>query len=536
MARLTIDMGEGAEMVFHFATVRTQEFTVEPVMDPSGVHYECSKITLDVVAVVNAVTFATNKRDPKGVGLLAGGDRMPLTLRNVRDALMHPRRKITFGMGDDAVIQLPGLTGNGPAICDARCGPFPVRASFTPVTGDKSAVLSYRVICYDNYASQYALSHGWSLSSSIDRYGWTTRTITGRVCFRRDLLHAINAVPDDFRAALFVPTPGRMRRVGVDVVQHGNGYEYEYTVTDRQVEVGLGAASPALEVTGSVTSAVTAPVKTLKQFAGVISDIATHGYNFEFAGLAKTVVGNSVPVNTNVGVCRAVGRPGSDRRYLSALAQGFLLDRFGRLLKGWEPEPNGPLVRFRDQNKAAIDRAEQAARLAGQFRDGVNALANRLGVLGVGVFGLQLAANIVGQAADAREAFRQLPGGAIVHLACTHSISSDENPWAEVRMEVMGYSQGSIDRTLAFDPNAMLNLDSQYDAMNQQLAKIPMKMARFDVDAPQLAADNNSRGDILTALLTQALSPPTPLAKPQTPSVPQTPPDNRGAFGFRDLK
>ena len=47
MATLTVDL-----LTFHLATVRTEAYEVTPVMDPSGVHFECYRINLSIVAVL----------------------------------------------------------------------------------------------------------------------------------------------------------------------------------------------------------------------------------------------------------------------------------------------------------------------------------------------------------------------------------------------------------------------------------------------------------------------------------------------------
>lgn len=345
MAQLTIDISDpvagGAvkTLVFHFATVRTQEYVVEPVLDESGVHHQCVRVTFDIVGVVNAVTIATNKADVAGVGKAAAGDRLPVSMYNLRDLLMHPRRHITYSVGGVTVLELPRKRvggkgqGDGRFDSDLKGGPFPQRASFTQISGDKSAVLSYRVVAYDTYNSQILLSNSWALTSDIDRHGYTTRTINGSATFRLDTLTAAGLEADDFRHLLLVPTPQDMRRVGVQVTESSAGDRVDYTVVDREVTVGLGKNSPAVEVTGGITSNVMYPIKDFKGLGGAVLKVFKDTFSGNPFAFSELALNQGVPNNANVGQARATGRKGSDRAVLSQIARDFLVDRFAKLLE-----------------------------------------------------------------------------------------------------------------------------------------------------------------------------------------------------------
>lgn len=334
MAELRIGIGNDKLLIFHISTIRTQEYSTEPVMDQSGVHFECNKITLDIVGICNAVTIATNKPNQFKAERGNSGDSLPFSMFNMRDLLMHPRRSVTYRVGGQTVIDLPSLKAAGGRFeCDARGGPFPQRASFTQISGDKSAVISYRVVCYDTYNNQVMLSNAWAMTSDIDRHGFTTRTVSGHATFSMDELIELDLEVDDFRRGLMVPTPDGMRRISVSVNVASNGFECDYTVVDREVQLGLGQGSATIEVTGSVTAGSHYPIKNLKGMIGVGLDIFGAISKADFFGGMKTAFSNAVPVFSVVGVARATGRKKASRAILSQTATAFIMDRFAPVVK-----------------------------------------------------------------------------------------------------------------------------------------------------------------------------------------------------------
>lgn len=478
MAQLEIGIGDNKALVFHFATIRTQEYTVEPVYDSTGLHFECSRITLDIVGLVNAVTIATNKPNPIRVGAQGkvertdppnNGDSLPFSMYYMRDMLMQPRRSVSFVVDDTVILDLPRLVANQRLSCDARGGPLPQRATFTQITGDKTAMLSYRVVCHDTYQAQALLSNTWSISSDIDRHGFTTRTVSGRAAFRHDVMLANNLVPDDFRKDLMLPVPAGMRRVGVSVTPDANGFECSYTVVDREVHVGLGAASPTLEVNGSVTASISYPIRDLKGMIGGVvnfgNQVIKGAWDFNPFVPAQALFNSAVPTNSNVGVARATGRKNASRALLAQTAAAFLLDRFSPLL---------------------------------------------IGGAGAGVGGV-----IPGFIAGA---FGAIPRGVVVSVTCTTNIDTDNNPYAEMRMEVLGLGLDVVKKIIVEDAAGLLNLKTDYEGLATQA-----------MSSPALPASRGTRGSVMVRLLTQALEAPPDDVNQFNPNLPGSVPASQNA-------
>lgn len=422
MASLTVDLGNNDVLIFHFATIRTASYEVTPVNDTlSGQHFEGVKVTLDIVGLVSEVTIATNKPNPNVVGAVGktrrtdpnnNGDRLPFTMVNIRDALMHPRRRIIYEVGGEVVLDLPRPDAAGdPAVCDARGGPFPERASFTGITGDKLAVLSYRVTGYDIRNDQILLSNAWSITNTVDANGYETRTVQGRACFRRDALESNRLSADDMRRHLAVPTPAGMRRMGVHVHAAANGHEVEYSFHDRQVSLGLGENSRVVSVTGSVTSGVVSPIRNIADALGMPEKIFNQAVDNPF-GMPGFLWRGLVPVSTNVAVFRATGQKGVNRRLLSATAISFALDRFSPLALG-----------------QAIPFAAVAA--------------------------------------------PPLAKSTIVSIHVTHNADTDAPPWAEVRLEIMGLNLAVLTAIFTDEPEAIMKLDEQIGGVASILQAAP---------------------------------------------------------------
>lgn len=484
MAQLEVNIGNPDRprlMVFHFATIRTQEFSCEPVMDTlTGLHWECNKLTLDIVGVVSEVTIATGKNIPTDIqtkkadrqGLNQVGDTMPLTAYNISQLLQQPRRAITYKVGDVTILDVPRPKGgflNGFLLrmeCDARGGPFVERASFTGISGDKSAILSLRVVAYDATPNQILLSNAWSARSAIDAHGYTTRVIRGRAAFRKDALLEQGLEADDMRKHLLVPTPQGMRRVGIDVQLAANGYEVEYIAVDREVTWGTGENSPIVEVSGSVTSGIAMPARNLKEAVGGLFGFVGNAVNNPF-GWPQDLWNKLMPVQSSVGRARAVGRKGTPRNALSAAAILFVLDRFTPLIRGLKLP-----------------------------------------------FFQALPAQVVAA----------VPAAVITSTHITHGHGTDEAPWAEASLELMGLNNGvAMAALMGNNPQLILKLDEQIDNGNAAGNVI----AGIDLQGARLPRGDNTRGTQQVRLIAQALAPPVSQALPAAANLPGTPPNTQ---------
>lgn len=356
MARLVVGNGQPiapppqgipnpiTQIEFGFATVSTVFLDFEPELDPSGKDYLSTKATLEVEGIVSRAAICTNRVTVPPNTLLGQGDDLAFTIFQVRDFLMTPRLYFRFEVGSQVVLESPApsavpVQGSNFFRSDARGGPFPRRANYTQFSGEKMAYLRWRVECHLNYGAAIILSNRWTQTASISREGFTTLTTRGRAILRKDYMDA-QPTPlqgDDYRRWFIVPVPDGMTRTDVTVTESEDGTEIEYSATDDEHTIGLGAASTIREVTGSVTGGMDYPVKDVKAAAEAAAKTTWNtlkGLNDPIGalqGLASRLWNTAVPTARFVGLARAVGRKDADRGDLQRLACGWILDRLSKI-------------------------------------------------------------------------------------------------------------------------------------------------------------------------------------------------------------
>lgn len=477
MASLQVD-----DLIFHFATVRTEEFSVTPVMDPSGKHFECSRIDLSIVAVVADVAAATGKRRPAAVGAGFEGDRLPYSMNRLVPFLTTPRRHVKYVVGGVTILDLPQLDRNGRRLsCDPKGGPFCRTAKFAQIAGDQSAVLTYAVTCYDSRSPNYVLSHAWDVQSSLDEHGYTTRVTAGTARFRKDFLDArrvggdVNEQtlqPDFFRKALFPVCPSDMRRVHVEVTQPRSADEVSYVVVDKEVTFGLGRDDDCVKVDGTVTAYSSYAIKSTKSAAGLGVSVGLDALAQNADDILKKVLDAAIPQSTAVGVVRAYGRKGADRKRLAHVAKAFVLDRFWPVLKqanAFGQDPNSKLPQW----------------------------------------------------------------SAISGVAVSHSVHSEEAPWAEVRLDLFLTNPYVLDFTRQgintggpiFD--TLFNLSDEYGWDRGGKLASPTTLS-----GPHLPAAGNTRGTWIARLVSQALR---TAAQADAHNLPDVPPEPKDSVDYDDL-
>ena len=181
----------------------------------------CFKVSIAVSTVVNPFNTATNKPAPlaPGGGFGQEGDRLGISLDNLKDALSVPRQLLQVFTGNDLTLQSPDTGPTGATLsCDVQGGPYPGKANVHSVSGDKTAVLLWNIVTYVSPCNNYLLSNRWTPTVSVDTEGFSTRTIAGTARFRTDLLQYSGLTADSFRQWLIVPCSPTMRRVSVDYV------------------------------------------------------------------------------------------------------------------------------------------------------------------------------------------------------------------------------------------------------------------------------------------------------------------------------
>lgn len=210
------------------------------VMDDTGVRYLYTHFQI-------AVRFICNIRATQPVA--APGVVPPMSVGaawpEIRRQLMQPRKQLTMRVGTATILESPQrVIGIGFAPTDANQGPHPIDCYVEAIIGQSTIVgvfvlETWLVECKD--APPSIISHQWECSEEIDHECLSTRTISGRVVFRPELL-ALRLVPgrpdglrpDDFRGRFFHVTPPGYIRQSTYVTATADGTSCTYRIVDRE--------------------------------------------------------------------------------------------------------------------------------------------------------------------------------------------------------------------------------------------------------------------------------------------------------------
>lgn len=324
------------DVSFTFAGTHTQSLDIQPVFSPDGLDYECSKVTFEILGAAHPAWLASNKVDVDGITMFTAGDRLPTSMFNLRDYMLHPQRLLRYQVANRIPLESPIELTNGTRLtCDVRGGPFPEDFRYTKIIGDNTGIVYFRVHTFMTHVPRFLLSLRWNQTSSVDEFGYTSVTTRGRASFRKDWMVAPgmaggDMMPDDFRG-LFVPLQSfDLRRASVDVVQDECGRECDFTVVDREVTYGVGASSKCAEIVGTVTGGVNTPIKDLKTAVetgfGILWDLVP--FFGSKSRLASTLWNSAIPRQVNVAQVRVIGRKDADQVVLANIARDVCVDRF----------------------------------------------------------------------------------------------------------------------------------------------------------------------------------------------------------------
>lgn len=332
--------------------VATTTYSVEPVYDPSRVDLECVKVTIEVEGVWTDYGLGSTKGG--GYALNTGvepaprpwtawgvkGDRLGISLFNLREKLLTPRQRLHYWVGRDLVVLSPQPRGDGEQYpCDVKGGPIPSHKTMVKITGDRTAWVRFRVETWISSCARYLLSNRWETRESCDEHGFTTIVYSGRASFRKDFLVDESLEPGDFVKWLILPAEVQMKRKSVDVVHNREGTEVSYTVVDKMTNYGTGKNSQISKIDCNVSHVAEGAIKSFKQLGQEASKFAQ---NFASVWTGSPIAGNmamagqiwnwTVPHNVLAGICQVWGHVGADRLYLARVAHSMIQDR---LCKGF---------------------------------------------------------------------------------------------------------------------------------------------------------------------------------------------------------
>lgn len=365
----------------------TEHFRFGPVMSEDGVDYTVTELDFGVTAVVNQQSLATlgatqiagaNQQFFDDAPAQANGDRLGISLQNLRAMLLTPRQALTFSIGGDNVVTIP-------AGGDARQGPIPQRDTRVEwISGIASARIYFHVKCWLvewvppsggvlNTLPHVVLSNRFRVSSSMDGDFYTRRQVAGQMIIDPSKLALFAGLPggagvlspDNFRAAAFLQIPLGFRREDVQVTVSSDNTVLDYSYADQETPLALGLRSMATEIHATATAgivdtlnsvgAVGAAAAAVAEGAAAVADpigvfrtglaalgglISASGFpaigaaigGGDLGGTAARAVGiaagEGLPKIAGSGVARVKGQRNATKDQLVQLAINILIDRF----------------------------------------------------------------------------------------------------------------------------------------------------------------------------------------------------------------
>jgi hypothetical protein len=446
--------------------IRTMSYSVEPVMDPlTGIDLLCQHVTIEVMVVVNPYWLATNKPGNLPAGELSpgtAGDRMGLTMANLRRVLLEPRGLLVFNVGPDTSLTSPQIdpATSRPLPADCKNGPRPLYCRVTELLGDKSGFLFFGIETWvEDDCEAFVLSNRWASTCTVDQEGYTTRVTRGKTCFRSDFMHWERLTPDQFRALVIIPTQDDLQRVGLTVSPSADGLELDWQVVDQEVTYGTGNREGFADPLGGVPAENQAPDSRITRIEGN----TTHGGHIEIHDLkgAATKVGGS----------------------LRKLAFG----------SGGGVPFVGPVVDLFMEVVPSC-RANCLVRVFGQRRCSKKYMARVAMMVALDRFGGILTRS----------------GAVVVGSYLMQDIGSQNAPFIELRLEFL---TGLQQLFVVLDPDTAITGGVRLDTELKTLG------CRFETPPPELPYSDNTRGSWVSSLAYQALSAGCPNIQPPLPTT-----------------
>jgi hypothetical protein len=344
----------------------TADVSITPVMDQTGLDLLYQRVTVSMICVWNpwatasfgGATLVNTGSNNTNAAPLTGraGDRLGVSLANLRQVLLTPQQPLKIWLGADRVWDVParavgaapggqgagagGLGGMGtpqtqnstgvapPGVeyqfaCDPAGGPFPEECRILEIVGDKTAVVQYRITFHVTDCSNYVLSNRWRTTSHTGPDWLTTRITEGRAVMRLDKMLAFGYEADQFRANFILGVPNGFIRKEVNAIATEDGRELYYRVVDKQLAINIPpAGTPGLRVEGHVSTGASWPFHTLTDAIKGAAEAAKSATSFVARGPAGAFFAlddaiaalRFLPTPRAIAVIRVFGPPGCDRR------------------------------------------------------------------------------------------------------------------------------------------------------------------------------------------------------------------------------
>jgi hypothetical protein len=354
----------------NLGNVLTESVTSEAVYDPvSGIDFLYNKITLSVKAYVSFVAdtnggiwWGAGASDSQLPPMLAG-ETPPQTMLRVQQALLEPRRPLSFYNGGKTLVT--ARDPNNPdwgaqfvgGVGDVNNGPRDNKCVITQLT-NKAFLVNFQVTTYQNHCSPSLtlpyLSLRWTTSQLIDEKHYTTIKTVGTIVI--DPRCPLGTNPDDYRNLFIPPRRNGFTRKGVNVTIQADGLAANFEITDVEHYLPPGAGAVRASGRHSIFSEGTNGAQIFQQY-----DVKLEGRkNDPKADMMLRAI--NIAIQGLIGAGAAIGTPisGSARESLwenevevSLKCRTMLPDRLGLQLQqelkrfahaplGSEPGTDGP--------------------------------------------------------------------------------------------------------------------------------------------------------------------------------------------------
>jgi hypothetical protein len=247
-----------------FEMERIYRWDHRAVFDETGQDFLYDHIVIGCQCVLNPLATRSNAVTGKALGAGGAGEPGMTSLRDLRTYMMQPRLPLSVTIGRDEILASPTkVPGVGPLVCDAKGGPQPLAFNVVQFFGvGRTLLCNFEIETWINdfkgEGSPAILSNRWRVTHDIDELNYTTRTVAGRVVFRKDFISTPGfrgiSYPDDFRARFNHPIPSGCKRDSVHVQQSADGTSVDYTFVDREQTLNLGRTNPVLKIKGTLTN------------------------------------------------------------------------------------------------------------------------------------------------------------------------------------------------------------------------------------------------------------------------------------------
>lgn len=284
-----------------------------------GVDYLYTEFDIAVTAVVNPFALASQgpgqqAQPPAGARFQEDapsvnpmGDSLGVSLTNLRQMLLTPRKPLSFTINGDTVVSTLGA--------DARQGPQPQADTYVRwIIGTRTALVYFHVKCWVvefvpgstgpvlTTSPHIVLANRYRVTSIVDEDYWTRRHVVGQMIIdpSKLQLYALQGVltPDNFRAAAFLQIPTGFKRDDIQVTVSSDNTTLDYSYVDQETPLALGPRSLVTRMEGYTTGGVTSPLATLSGASAMGAAAVSHvnaTISTAFAGgLVGARIGSSI--------------------------------------------------------------------------------------------------------------------------------------------------------------------------------------------------------------------------------------------------